>query len=206
LTELIISRIRRNHFLNAIISRDPLTGFWTENAFSEHFDTILGLTMRTRDALSAIVMDIDRFREINRCTGYMTGNSILKSIAACIFEHLRYSDIVGRYGSGRIAMALPGADLHAALEVARDLRRQIEAIKHVAGTSMFSVTVSMGLAGYRFDGMHGDIPFLVPQMVESANKALEVAKRRGSGSIEVYGPETDPELASPKEAAIITVP
>ena len=195
LTELIISRIRRNHLLSAIISRDPLTGFWTENAFSEHFDTILGLAIRTRDALSAIVMDIDRFRDINRCTGYMTGNAVLKSIATCIFERLRYSDIVGRYGSGRIAMALPGADLRAAWDVANDIRRQIEALKHVAGTSLFSVNVSMGIAGYRFDSMSGDIPFLVAQMVESANQALEAAKRRGGSCIEIYRPE----LVSPAQ-------
>ncbi len=186
LTELIISRIRRTQFLNALISRDPLTGFWTEDAFSERFDTVLGLAMRTRDALSAIVLDIDRFREINRCTGYITGNAVLRSIAGCIIERMRYSDVIGRYGPGRIALALPGADLQAAREVANDLGRQIGALKHTTGTTRFSVTVSMGIAGYRFDSRSRELPLSAVQLVESANKALEEGKRRGHAFIEIY--------------------
>jgi diguanylate cyclase (GGDEF)-like protein len=186
LARLVVSRVRHAQFLNSQLSHDPLTGFWTESVFNKYFDAVLGIIMRAHSVLTAVVLDIDRFREINRRFGYASGDAVLQSIAACILKRLRYSDMVCRYGRGRIAMALPGADPQSARKVVNDLREQIGALVHASGSAVFSVSVSAGVAGCWFDSNSSDMPLLTAQLVESADQALEVAKRRGGDCIEVY--------------------
>jgi diguanylate cyclase (GGDEF)-like protein len=186
LAKLVVSRVRHAKFLSSQLSHDPLTGFWTESVFNKYFDAVLGIIMRAHSSLTAVVLDIDRFREINRRFGYASGDAALQSIASCILKRLRYSDMVCRYGRGRIAIALPGADPQSARKAVNDLREQIGGLVHVSGNAEFSVSVSAGVAGCWFDFNAGDMPLLAAQLVESADQALEVAKRRGGNCIEVY--------------------
>jgi diguanylate cyclase (GGDEF)-like protein len=94
--------------------------------------------------LSAIMLDIDHFKNVNDTYGHAKGDQVLFALAEFLKIHLREFDILGRYGGEEFVIVLPGADITNARNVAFRLRQGVQERPMVNGT--VSITVSLGVA------------------------------------------------------------
>lgn len=85
---------------------DKLTGLANLESFNEHLGSALEARKETGDHLAAIVIDIDRFKEINDALGHAAGDSVLRLITERLKSNIRDGDFVARIGSDQFALTL----------------------------------------------------------------------------------------------------
>lgn len=130
---------------------------------------------RFKRPLSAIMLDIDHFKQVNDLYGHAKGDEILRALAQFLLQHLREFDILGRYGGEEFAIVLPGADLANARAVARRLREGVE--QHPMGADQLKITISLGVAE-----MGEDTPDF-QAFLDKADQAMYDAKRAGRNCV-----------------------
>ncbi|MGQ9590414.1 MAG: GGDEF domain-containing protein [Planctomycetota bacterium] len=95
-------------------------------------------------ALSLLVADVDRFRQVNAVFGHPIGDLVLERVGAVIRENVRDEDVVFRICGHEFGVILPGLGCEAALEIAERLRSVIEKTRMPRG--VWRVTISVGVA------------------------------------------------------------
>jgi len=138
----------------------------------------------TDSALVALLMvDIDHFGQINNAWGHLSGNVILEGTAAAIREHLRKTDLLGRYGGDEFAILLPGASAAEAAAIAHRICFAISELtfpllEDDRGLPEPRITVSVGVAALD-GGAHVDLDVLV----SAADSAMYQAKADGRNTV-----------------------
>jgi len=103
---------------------------------------------------SIIMVDIDHFKKVNDTFGHLVGDSLLKSIAYLLKEHLRRNDIAARYGGEEFLILLPETGIEGAKAVGEKIRKTLSTKEwklKETGESMGKITVSMGIALYKLN-------------------------------------------------------
>ena len=142
---------RYQHRLEHMATTDNLTGLANRHALE------LLLEQGTRDAsrhqtpMSAILIDIDHFKQLNDTRGHLAGDCVLQGLAATLKENLRSADIACRWGGEEFLVILTNTDLPASLGVADTLRARIEQQIHPLKGGNAAITISAGVATYRKD-------------------------------------------------------
>jgi len=135
---------------------------------------------RQQTSTAVLVIDMDRFKQINDTYGHLVGDTALKAVAELLADELRDYDAVGRFGGAEFVALLPGADAMVAGQVAERLRRRIEstdiAIHGRAGEQQLRVTASVGVASGR--GVAD-----LDELLHAADDALYVAKSEGRNAV-----------------------
>lgn len=154
---------------------DPLTGI----ANRRHFDsTLLSAVDAARASacpLTLVVIDIDEFKRFNDVYGHLTGDQVLRLVAAAMRENVDGGSTLARFGGEEFAMLLPGTGLEAAFTCAEKIRRNVmgrELLKRSTGESLGRVTISLGVALLAPD----DTP---TSFMERADGCMYQAKRAG---------------------------
>ena len=155
-----------------LATRDPLTGVHNRRAFFEE------ATDACRDAnsggrLSAILLDIDRFKAINDHYGHDVGDDALQAVAS---EAARDGSIVGRLGGDEFSVLLRGYDLSGAVEVAEDLRERLARLRIPSRDGILSLTCSLGTSELEL----GDT---VDDLMKRSDLALYRAKDEGRNRV-----------------------
>lgn len=173
--QLSAERERLNNLLQEksfSLRQDPLTGISNRLAYEEQFQQEFHRWQRFSNPLTFAIWDIDHFKQVNDTYGHAIGDEVLRKIAAQLNSRLRSTDFVARYGGEEFAMLLPGADAHAALELADQIRRSIAEAGFSNGEMQIPVTISCGVSSFK--------PGDTPQSVFSrADQALYRAKKAG---------------------------
>lgn len=128
---------------------------------------------------SIIMVDIDHFKKVNDNFGHLVGDSVLKSIANILREHLRKNDIAARYGGEEFLLLLPETGIEGAKAVSQKIRTSLSTKKwKIKGTGrdMGIITVSMGIALYKFNEPE-------ESLIKRADDALYFAKNNGRNQI-----------------------
>jgi diguanylate cyclase (GGDEF)-like protein len=137
---------------------------------------------RQHISTAVLVIDMDRFKQINDTYGHLAGDTALKSVAEALADELREYDAVGRFGGEEFVALLPAADDAMAGQVAERLRRRIElteiAVAGRDGPRRLHVTASVGVAS-------GPGGAELDDLLHAADKALYVAKREGRNAVRV---------------------
>lgn len=127
------------------------------------------------EPVAVIMVDVDHFKSVNDRFGHQAGDEILRRVAAMLSAHVRYDDIVYRYGGEEFCILLPGATCDDALGVAD---RVLEAARAIVLPDETNLTISVGVA--RTDDVRiAD----VATTVQTADKALIAAKTAGRDRI-----------------------
>jgi diguanylate cyclase (GGDEF)-like protein len=150
---------------------DALTELPNRRALDETFRQMLTQADREQTPLSAVLIDLDRFKEVNDTYGHDRGDEVLTAVARAMKESVRGSDFAARLGGEEFLVLLPNTDLMGATVVAEGIARSL-AMTSVHGIEHM-VTASFGVAGYP---MHGVDP---PALLRSADRAMYQAKRDG---------------------------
>jgi diguanylate cyclase (GGDEF)-like protein len=139
-----------NHLLFAEVQRlaitDELTGVNSRRHLFELGQRQFAQSVRYRKPLSAIMFDLDHFKEINDTLGHLVGDEVLAGIAARCARVLREVDVLGRYGGEEFAVILPDASAADAVVVAERVRRTIADEPVETAKGPVPVTISLGVA------------------------------------------------------------
>ena len=144
-TRVITSQQSR---LQALAETDPLTGLLNRNLLQTSLEESIQQNIRSGEQYTLITMDIDNFKIINDTYGHDAGDMVLRSIADIILKRLRRVDKVYRLGGEEFLALLRGTDESNAAEIAESLKAAISSETMILDES---ITVSMGVAGYRSD-------------------------------------------------------
>jgi diguanylate cyclase (GGDEF)-like protein len=160
---------------------DPLTGVANRRHFLELAHHEMERAKRYHHPLSLLMIDVDHFKQLNDTYGHLAGDQALQAIAARLRDNLRENDIIGRFGGEEFVVLLPETGLEQALHVAERLRGAIGAQPVATDEGEVGVSVSIGVASCECARQ----PLSVEQLLERADDALYVAKRRGRNQIQV---------------------
>ncbi|TAK06425.1 MAG: EAL domain-containing protein [Candidatus Manganitrophaceae bacterium] len=162
---------------------DPLTGFPNRAFLQEHLrEAILG-GQRLEKSVALLLIDLDRFREINDTLGHRHGDLLLRQLALRLKEVLREQDVVARLGGDEFAVVMLLAESKHAVLVAKKVLGTIEAPLPVEGLPV-RVEASIGIALFPDHGESAEILF------QRADVAMYRAKQIGSGYL-LYDPKYD---------------
>jgi diguanylate cyclase (GGDEF)-like protein len=168
---------------------DALTGMLNRRHVLEMGQRMMQRCRRDGRPCAMLMLDVDRFKEINDRYGHLAGDKALRAIAQALGSCLRPGDQIGRYGGEEFAMILPGADAQEAGVVAERLRAAVAQLKPDWAAGAEPLTVSGGIAIST-----GDLDDF-NELIVRADRALYRAKDAGRNRMEYHEPETGPALA-----------
>ncbi len=128
--------------------RDPLTGLYNRHHFNDVIRRELANVRRYGVSLSVLLVDIDRFKEINDVKGHAVGDDVLKFVANYLTSCIRESDFVFRWGGDEFLVLLPRTDEGSAAQKADELARRLP---HIPGVEEVQPSLSVGWATHRMD-------------------------------------------------------
>ncbi|NPB08369.1 MAG: diguanylate cyclase [Aquificae bacterium] len=105
---------------------DYLTGLRNRRSIEKALEDYLKDLKAYGYPFSVIMMDLDKFKEINDTYGHLVGDCVLKEIAEILRKYLRAKDVVGRYGGDEFIIILPGVEKDIAVRIAERLRNIIK--------------------------------------------------------------------------------
>jgi len=154
---------------------DALTGCLNRRALAEALGQELDRARRYNLALTILLADIDRFKQINDTRGHIAGDSVLRQVGDLLRREARSVDIVARYGGEEFVVVMPETALHGAAIFAERLRKRVMARDFAdPGEDPLHMTVSIGIASFPDDRVQSADGF-----VSLADQALYRAKNEG---------------------------
>lgn len=159
-------------------TRDPLTHTLNRGAFMERAEHTLRALARQHKPVSVLMLDIDRFKQINDTYGHAAGDLVLAEFAKCVDGNLRDSDLLGRIGGEEFAAVLPDIGDEQTLLVAERIRHTFanRSIPLKPGHTL-AATVSIGIARSPV------APSELAPLLANADRALYVAKDMGRNQV-----------------------
>lgn len=158
-------------------TRDSLTGLLNRRETLRRIGQEHSRAGRLSESFSVVMIDIDRFKEINDANGHAAGDDVLKDLSRKIREVVRDYDIVCRYGGEEFLVATPEANGEIAWKVAERLRLAVEEMAIATGDgSEIRFTISAGVAEWT----KGEN---VEQLIARADAALYEAKAAGRNRV-----------------------
>jgi diguanylate cyclase (GGDEF)-like protein len=170
---------KERDFLRTQVTLDPFLGI----ANRKHFDLRLAEEFkrcsRSRQSLSLILFDIDRFKKLNDTYYHQAGDEVLQSVTRAMQGCLRTTDLFARYGGEEFAVICPETDIIGGLALAERMRHTLENLQILHQGLTLQVTASFGLATI-------DEPTeinLPAELIEVADYLLYQAKRSGRNCV-----------------------
>jgi len=142
---LLLCKEKDDRKMEVLATIDSLTGLANRRAFFELTASARMLASRTRHPISLMMLDIDHFKAINDRFGHATGDQALCVFAQAAQGALRDPDILGRLGGEEFAVALPGTDLHGAIQAAERVRLAVKEVGVPDCGDTYAFTVSIGV-------------------------------------------------------------
>lgn len=174
--------------LERVASIDDLTQILNRRAFLERANTEVQRFRRTKRPFTAVMMDIDKFKQINDLHGHATGDEVLKLFSDVVGGALRAVDVFGRVGGEEFCMILHNTSMDDAMLVCERLRIKIIEECQLAQVDQ-TVTCSMGLAA----AAREDVEFST--LMQKADTALYEAKSTGRNKCVAFVGEPERAVA-----------
>jgi diguanylate cyclase (GGDEF)-like protein len=173
---------------------DPLTDLPNRILFRDRVQQAIALASRTKATLAVMLIDLDRFKEINDSLGHHHGDLLLQQIGPRLQKLLRETDTIARLGGDEFAILMVNVpDPAAAIHVADKIREELQKPFPVQGITLH-IDASIGIA------LHPGHGKTVDQLLQRSDVAMYMAKASGSGR-EVYVAQRDEN--SPSKLALI---
>jgi len=177
-----IERKRVERSMNHLAHHDPLTGLPNRRLFLDRLDQAVARTLRNRQILALLFLDVDHFKWINDTLGHEEGDRLLTIVAQRLRASTRASDTVARLGGDEFTVILPEVDR------IEDVIRFTEKIFDTLATPFdlagrrTEVTASMGISLFPADGQDAET------LLRNADAAMYRAKQHGGNIHEFFVP------------------
>ncbi len=156
---------------------DSLTGISNRRHFFALAGREFQRAIRFGRPLSAIMVDIDHFKQVNDTHGHAVGDQVIVEVARLCQTSIRAIDVLGRYGGEEFALVLPETDAHGACQLAERLRRRIVGTPINTQAGPLPITASLGVASTQIAADD------VNALIANADGALYAAKQAGRNRV-----------------------
>jgi diguanylate cyclase (GGDEF)-like protein/PAS domain S-box-containing protein len=172
---------------------DPLTGMLNRRSFDEALEAQLAHVRRYKGSGALLIVDLDRFKQINDDLGHAAGDEALRAVSRILASNLRETDTVGRdegglvarLGGDEFALLLPEADAAGAEAVGQRLVAALAAEPLRIGDREVRLGISVGVATFDAGGGRS-----AEELLAAADRAMYVVKAAGGGGASLAGQAT----------------
>ncbi|MCP4900420.1 MAG: GGDEF domain-containing protein [bacterium] len=182
-TEHAVYEARLRHAMAEIeylSTHDSLTGLVNRRTMEERLDGEIDRARRYGTPCSLVLLDIDRFKDVNDTYGHLSGDEVLRSIAMTLRDTLRTSDTASRYGGDEFVLVLPETTIDGATILAERIRERMAKNQISVRGKKLSITVSVGITQLR-GGKRTRL-----ELLNEADQALYACKLGGRNKVVVF--------------------
>lgn len=169
-------RAERMRTLRGLMAKDSLTGLYNHTTTTEMLVSALANAVRQQESLAVVMIDLDKFKNINDTYGHMAGDKVIVALARMLKHRLRNTDVVGRYGGEEFALVLKNITADAAEALVNELREDFSKIVFDSGQEQFHCDFSAGISMYPGHEHAEDLRM-------AADEALYQAKKQGRNQV-----------------------
>jgi len=169
-----------NEKLNHLAVTDELTNLYNRRRFQEMLAEGIAEHVRAGDQVSLILLDIDRFKNLNDQFGHQAGDEALRRVASILKDNSRRHELPARYGGEEFGIILQRCGVHEAVKAAERFRIALES----ADWPDRQITASFGVAAC------GPYVESLNELVAAADRALYTAKQNGRNRVEMFPENT----------------
>ncbi|KPA88427.1 MULTISPECIES: sensor domain-containing diguanylate cyclase [Pseudomonas] len=170
----VIHRYQRK--IQALATQDSLTGLPNRRGFDLLAAQALNEAQREPKPLTALLLDLDHFKQLNDSHGHLAGDVVLSGFARHLESCLRQSDIICRWGGEEFIVLLKDTDSASAHLIAEKIRQHIEQQRYGYNGKSLHLTVSIGLTSLHTDDT-------LHTLLARADQALYRAKQSGRNRV-----------------------
>lgn len=166
--------------LGALAHHDLLTGLPNRRLFEDRLEIALAQAHRYRHRVALILIDLDRFKQVNDELGRAAGDQLLKGVAERLAASVREGDSIARFAGDEFMLLLPG--IHYAEDLAAISRKLVESLRRpfLVAERELQITASGGISLYPEDGEDAEA------LLRSADAAMYRAKERGRDNFQLF--------------------
>jgi len=168
--------IEYQQHLSNLATQDPLTRLLNRRGLDDALQVSRAQAARRSLPTSAIMVDIDHFKQVNDSFGHEIGDQVLRQVADIITRLCRSSDVIARTGGEEFLLVLPETDLDSARILAERIREAIGERPLLVDSQRIGITVSLGVSS-----VVGDLN--LDELSLEADRAMYLAKRGGRNRV-----------------------
>lgn len=164
---------------------DFLTGWHNRRYLHARLKEELARAQRQGSGLTCLLIDLDRFKQINDQHGHLAGDVALREAAQRVDAHIRDSDAAARFGGDEFVVLAPDISPEHAAALAERIRIAVsETPLEISAGLNLNLTVSIGVAGIMVDRTDPDLKAAAERLLAEADAALYRAKQQGRNRVE----------------------
>ncbi len=165
--------------LKKLANVDPLTQLYNRRYLFEMTKEVISLAKRDQTKISMLMIDIDKFKNVNDTYGHAIGDEVIKDLSSLLLKHTRESDIVARIGGEEFVILLPNTSKESAFKFANKLREFVEKEEvRIDEDKSILFTVSIGVSEVDIENEKR-----IEESLARADKALYTAKESGRNKV-----------------------
>lgn len=172
--KLVVKLSEARLFIEKLAVTDDLTGLYNRRYIMGRLKEEFERARRSGQPMSVIMIDIDRFKDVNDQYGHLIGDEVLRDLAAIISGSIRIYDVTARFGGEEFLVISPGAAHEETMALAERLRASVEMDLRA---DVRTVTVSLGVATIN------DLDRVAEDVLRRSDQSLYAAKNAGRNKV-----------------------
>jgi len=165
------------HLLENAAKMDMLTATLNRRGLKENFKCMIDKLGTERPVISFVIGDIDHFKQFNDTFGHAAGDKVLIAITETIRRNVGSDDMICRWGGEEFVMALIGKGFEAAMAVAENVRKDVEALSiSWEKDTILKGTMTFGVVEYNYKDS-------IDECIAKADSALYYGKEHGKNQV-----------------------
>ncbi|MDP8909251.1 MAG: diguanylate cyclase [Chloroflexota bacterium] len=171
---IAIDNVQLHQEAQRLSTTDPLTGLWNFRYLAMSLAREIERASRFDRPLAVLMLDLDRFKQVNDVYGHACGDAVLRELAHRVSEQVREVDTFARYGGEEFVVVLPETTIQGATQLAERICNAVRREPFMQDSEEpLHVTLSVGVAAFPTHGSSA------ATLMRAADKALYVAKNEG---------------------------
>ena len=159
---------------------DPLTDLCNRRKFTEEFEKSLQTAIRYQHNNTLLLLDLDRFKDINDTSGHRAGDEALKLVAKTLNRITRFTDFVARLSGDEFAIIMPESDEAGAITLSKKILAELSTIHLNYASVRHTISASIGIVNYPLQDATTN------ELIGFADLAMYRAKANGKGRYHVF--------------------
>jgi diguanylate cyclase (GGDEF)-like protein len=190
---MVVDNSMMHQNIRDLARNDGLTGLLNHRTFMEKLSEEYKRIDRESRPFSILLMDIDKFKNVNDTYGHPVGDLAIKAVAQVLRDTARATDFVARYGGEEFTVGMVDTNSKGAEQMAERVRKRMEAtvVTRIGGRDL-KITLSIGVSSFPEDTKNA------ADLVTMADNALYQAKRSGRNKVCLFREIKDQTMAPAK--------
>lgn len=155
---------------------DVLTGLYNRRHMEERLNEEYQVFLRSGQAFSIMIADIDDFKQVNDNYGHDVGDRVLKTLSNTLRNSIREYDVIARWGGEEFLLLFPKLEGLASMQRAEVIRQAVENDIHIYNDDVLNITITIGLAIIEKDET-------IEELIKRADNALYEGKNAGKNKV-----------------------